>query len=46
VPTKPTLATVRQRVENDWRAGLIARAEDQAYARMLAGYQVEIARPK
>ena len=46
VPTRPTLATVRQRVENDWRAGLIARAEDQAYARMLAGYQVEIARPK
>jgi peptidyl-prolyl cis-trans isomerase C len=46
VPTKPTLATVRQRVENDWRAGLIARAEDKAYAKMLAGYQVEIARPK
>ena len=46
VPTRPTLAKVRQRVENDWRAGLIARAEDQAYARMLAGYQVEIARPK
>ena len=46
VPARPTLASVRQRVENDWRAELIARAEDTAYARMLAGYQVEIARPK
>ena len=46
VPDKPTLATVRARVENDWRAGLIARAEEQAYAKMLAGYEVEIARPK
>lgn len=46
VPARPTLATVRARVENDWRAGLIARAEDEAYAKMLAGYSIEIARPK
>ena len=46
VPAKPTLSVVRQRVENDWRAGLIARAEEQAYRKMLAGYEVEIARPK
>jgi hypothetical protein len=46
VAAKPTLATVRARVENDWRAGLIAHAEDAAYAKMLAGYKVEIAQPK
>ena len=46
LPARPTLATVRQRVENDWRAAQIARAEDTAYAKMLAGYQVEIARPR
>ena len=46
VPAKPTLATVRARVENDWRAGLIERAEEAAYRKMLAGYDVEIARPK
>ena len=46
VPAKPTLAMVRQRVENDWRAALIARAEEQAFAKMRAGYDLEIARRK
>ena len=46
VPAKPTLAMVRQRVENDWRAALISRAEEQAFAKMRAGYDVEIARRK
>ena len=42
-PAKPTLATVRQRVENDWRADEIARAEDESYRKLLAGYRIEIA---
>lgn len=45
-PGKPTLATVRQRVENDWRAQAITKAEDEAYRKLLAGYQVEIAKVK
>ena len=45
-PTKPSLATVRQRVTNDWRAAAIARARADDYARMLQGYDVEIALPK
>ena len=42
----PELAKVRQRVENDWRAGANARARDEAYARMLKGYDVVIELPK
>ena len=45
-PTKPTLATVRQRVENDWRAAAIARAQGGAYDRILKGYDVVIELPK
>ena len=45
-PIKPSLATVRQRVSNDWRAAAIARARAADYARMLRGYDVVIALPK
>lgn len=41
-PSKPTLASVRQRVENDWRAAAIQKARGQAYADMLKGYDVVI----
>lgn len=41
-PSKPTLATVRQRVENDWRAAATEKAQADAYARMLKGYDVVI----
>ena len=39
-PSKPALATVRQRVENDWRAAAIAAAQSGAYDRILKGYDV------
>lgn len=45
-PAKPALAAVRQRVENDWRAERIAKAEDAAYRKLLAGYDVVIEKPK
>ena len=42
-PVRPTLAAVRQRVTNDWRAAAIQNAQGQAYADMLKGYDVVIA---
>ena len=45
-PVKPSLATVRQRVTNDWRAAAIARAQADAYKTMLGGYDVKIELPK
>lgn len=39
---KPSLAEVRQRVENDWRAEAIRSAQARGYAAMLEGYDVEI----
>ena len=45
-PTRPSLATVGQRVTNDWRATAIARARADDYARMLRAYDVVIALPK
>ena len=45
-PIKPSLAAVRQRITNDWRADAIARARAADYARMLRGYDVVIALPK
>ena len=42
-PSKPTLAAVRQRVTNDWRAAAIQKAQGRAYADMLKGYDVVIA---
>ena len=45
-PVKPSLAAVRQRVTNDWRAAAIAQAQADAYQEMLAGYDVAIDLPK
>jgi hypothetical protein len=42
----PMLAKVRQRVENDWRAAASTRAQGEAYARILKGYDVVIELPK
>lgn len=41
-PSKPSLATIRQRVENDWRAAAVAKARNENYARILEGYDVVI----
>lgn len=41
-PAPPSLATVRQRVENDWRAAAVAKSRDESYARILDGYDVVI----
>ena len=43
---KPSLATIRQRVTNDWRTAAIARAQGDAYKKMLGGYDVKIELPK
>ncbi|MFO1256253.1 MAG: peptidylprolyl isomerase [Sphingomonadaceae bacterium] len=45
-PDKPSLAKVRQRVENDWRAAAIARVQGESYQRILKGYDVVIEQPK
>jgi peptidyl-prolyl cis-trans isomerase C len=45
-PEKPSLASVRQRLENDWRAAAVAKAQDTAYAAMAKGYDVVIEKPK
>ena len=45
-PTAPSLAAVRQRVTNDWRAAAIAKAQADAYRKMLGGYDVAIDLPK
>jgi peptidyl-prolyl cis-trans isomerase C len=42
----PVLAKVRQRVVNDWRAAAGAKAEGDAYTRILKGYDVVIELPK
>lgn len=42
----PALSKVRQRVENDWRAAATAKAQGDAYARILKGYDVVIELPK
>lgn len=41
-PAPPSLANVRQRVENDWRAAAVAKSRDESYARILKGYDVVI----
>jgi peptidyl-prolyl cis-trans isomerase C len=38
--SKPKLADVRQRLENDWRSNAIAAAEDKRYRELLKGYDV------
>jgi peptidyl-prolyl cis-trans isomerase C len=45
-PSKPSLDKVRQRVTNDWRTAAIARAQADAYKKMLGGYDVKIELPK
>lgn len=42
---RPSLASVRQRLENDWRAAAVARAQDQVYAQIASGYKVVIEKP-
>ena len=42
----PVLVKVRQRVENDWRAAATTKAQSDAYARILKGYDVVIELPK
>jgi peptidyl-prolyl cis-trans isomerase C len=42
----PKLDKVRQRVENDWRASAGTKARDDAYQRILKGYDVVIELPK
>jgi peptidyl-prolyl cis-trans isomerase C len=43
--TKPQLATIRQRVGNDWRAATVADREAKAYQALLDGYTIKIAKP-
>lgn len=45
-PQKPTLQSVRQRLENDWRAAAIQKAQRESYARILKGYDVVIEKPR
>jgi hypothetical protein len=45
-PSKPSLDKVRQRVTNDWRSAAIAKAQADAYTKMLGGYDVKIELPK
>lgn len=42
----PKLEKVRQRAENDWRASAGTKARDQAYQRILNGYDVVIELPE
>ncbi len=43
--TKPKLADVRQRLENDWRAQTVKAREAKAYQALLDGYTIKIAKP-
>lgn len=42
----PSLGLVRQRLENDWRAAAVRKAEADHLAELLKGYQVKIERPE
>lgn len=42
---KPSLADVRQKLENDWRAQTLKDREAKAYQALLDGYTVKIAKP-
>lgn len=44
-PQPPSLASVRQRIENDWRAAAVKKAQADAYAGILEGYDVVIEKP-
>jgi peptidyl-prolyl cis-trans isomerase C len=43
--TKPTLADVRQKLENDWRAKTAKDREAKAYQTLLDSYTIKIAKP-
>jgi peptidyl-prolyl cis-trans isomerase C len=45
-PEKPSIASVRQRLENDWRAAAVAKAQNEAYTEIAKGYDVVIEKPK
>jgi parvulin-like peptidyl-prolyl isomerase len=45
-PAPPSLAKVRVEVENDWHNSARQRAEDAAYRKVLANYDVVIEQPK
>ena len=42
---KPTLAQVRQAVENDWRSATLIEREGKAYQALLDGYTIKIVNP-
>lgn len=42
----PTLEQVRQQLTNDWHDAAVRKAEEDAYARIVAGYDVVIEQPK
>jgi peptidyl-prolyl cis-trans isomerase C len=43
--SRPRLADIRQRVENDWRAATVASREAKAYQALLDGYDIRIEKP-
>lgn len=45
-PSKPELAKVRVQVQNDWHNSARQRAEESAYRKVLANYDVVIEQPK
>lgn len=45
-PPKPRLADTRQRLENDWRAAAVRKAEEEQLKKLLEGYDVVIERPE
>ncbi|WP_374528603.1 peptidyl-prolyl cis-trans isomerase [Novosphingobium sp.] len=45
-PAPPTLDQVRQQLTNDWHEAAVRKAENDAYAKILAGYDVVIEQPK
>ena len=42
----PSLATIRQRVENDWRAAMARDRTERAYRALLKRYDVVIGKPE
>lgn len=43
--SKPKLADIRQKLENDWRAQTVKDREAKAYQTLLDGYTIKIAKP-
>jgi parvulin-like peptidyl-prolyl isomerase len=42
---KPAFESVRDRVENDWRAATLSERQDKAYQTLLDAYTVRIEKP-